>query len=110
MTTLSIQAVSGAIRATKGIVASTKYPSGSRRVRSVGIYAEKRRFSGEIILDIWASGYEHALKRAREDWPKVIATLEAKGFKVVKKQERFLASSDIYKDIFIVELAEQAGA
>ena len=108
MTKLSIQAVSGAIRATKGIIASTKYPSSSRRVRSVGIYAEKRRFSGEIILDIWASGYEHARKRANEDWPKVIATLEAKGFRVVKKQERLIG--DMYKDVFIVELAEQAGA
>jgi hypothetical protein len=108
MNKLSIQAVSGAIRATKGIIASTKYPSSSRRVRSTGIYAEKRRFSGEIILGISTSGYEHARKRAEEDWPKVIATLEAKGFRVIKKQEK--SFGDSLRDYFVVELAEQAAA
>ena len=107
MNKLSIQAISGAIRATKGIIASTKYPSSSRRVRSEGIYAEKRRFSGEIILGIYTHGYSQAQERANQDWPKVIATLEAKGFRVIKKQEK---SFGLLRDYFVVELAKQAGA
>lgn len=101
---LTIQAVSGAIRATKGIISSAKFVGSSRRVRSTGIYAEKRP-NGQIIIDIWASGYEHAMRRGKEDMPKVIATLEAKGFKVVEKQESLYFDRSSTRTVRIVELA-----
>jgi hypothetical protein len=102
---LTVQAVSGAIRATKGIISSAKFQGSSRLVRSTGIYAEKRRFSGEIIIDVWTSGYEHAARRGKEDMPKVIETLESKGFKVIEKQEAAFYGTDIKRTVRIVELA-----
>jgi len=101
---LTIQAVSGAIRATKGIITSAKY-SGGKRIRSNGVYAEVRRFSGEIVLDYWTGGYQHAFAEAQIALPKVITQLESKGFKVVEKEERYGFSSDLTKKVLIVELA-----
>jgi len=103
-TKLTIQAVSGAIRATKGIITSAKYSGSSRRLRSNGAYAEVRRFSGEIVIDYWTGGYQHAYTEAKTMMPKVIAALEAKGFKVVEKQER----SDMTRKYLVVELADSA--
>lgn len=102
---LTIQAVCGAIRSAKGIITSSKYPSSSRRIRSTGVYAEQRRFSGEIILGYATNGYQHAAEEAKAALPKAIAHLESKGFKVVEKEERFGFGSDLTKKVLIVELA-----
>jgi hypothetical protein len=101
---LTIQAVSGAIRATKGIIASTKYPSGSKRTRSTGIYAEVRRYYKDIKLDFETCGYDHAFKQAQIDMPKVIAALESKGFKVVTKLESFGFGPEDNREVLIVEV------
>lgn len=103
MPNLTIQAVSAAVRSTKGVITSAKYEGSSRRTRSNGAYAEQRRFSKEIIIDYATNGYDHAAKQAKVEMPKVIAQLEAKGFKVVAKQERI--SSEITREILVVELA-----
>lgn len=106
MAKLTIQAVCGAIRTTQGVITSKKYPSSSRRIRSSGVYAEQRRFSGEIILDYATNGYQHGAEEAKVALPKVIAHLESKGFKIVEKEERFGFSSDYTKKVLIVELAD----
>lgn len=91
---VSVQAVAGAIRATKGITRSAKYPSSSRSVRSAGVYTYKN-YAGEIGLDFWTNG-RASLYTPKDDLAKVVATLESRGFKVIEKQERFGFSSDLY--------------
>lgn len=104
MPNLNIQAVSAAVRSTKGIQTSAKYSSSSRRIRSNGAYAEQRRFSKEIIIDYATNGYEFARKEAEVAMPKVIAQLEAKGYKVLEKEEK-LSFSDSTRKVLVVELA-----
>ena len=103
---LTIQAVTGAIRATKGIITSSKSThAGSTRIRSIGVYAEIRRFSKEIVLDYWTAGYKHEARDAELAIPKVIATLEERGFKVIRKQEPGWYGSTQTREVLIVELA-----
>jgi hypothetical protein len=104
MSKLTIQAVNGAIRSTEGISKSHKYNKGGR-IRSVGAYAEVR-WDKSIILDYWTSGYEHNRRDAKTAIPKVIATLESKGFKVVPKEEPFMGGSKIMTQVLLVELAD----
>lgn len=83
MEQLKIQTVVGAIRATKGITKSTKYPSSSRSVRSAGVYAELNCYD-EIKLDFWSGNSRAAgLYNPDQDLAKVIETLEARGLVVV---------------------------
>lgn len=91
---VSVQAVAGAIRATKGITRSSKYPSSSRNVRSAGVYTYKN-YAGEIGLDFWSSARAN-IYTPTEDIAKVVATLESRGFKVIEKQVRFGFSSDLF--------------
>jgi hypothetical protein len=103
---LTIQAVSGAIRTVKGISTSRRYTgSSSRNIRSIGAYAEQRRFSKEIIIDYWTSGYKHAGEASKREMPKVIEALEARGFKVVTKHEPFGFGCDLMQEVLVVELA-----
>lgn len=103
---LTIQAVSGAIRATKGISSSAKYTGPhSRNIRSVGAYAEVRRFSKEIIIDYWTHGSKYYAERSKEEMLKVIETLEQRGFKVVRKQEPGWYGSTSTREVLVVELA-----
>ena len=103
---LTIQAVSGAIRATKGIITSSKSTdAGSTKIRSIGAYAEVRRFSKEIVLDYWTAGYKHERENAEIVIPKVIATLEERGFKVIRKQEPGWYGSSQTREVLVVELA-----
>ena len=81
MESLKIQTVVGAIRATKGIVKSVKYPSSSRNTRSAGVYAELNCYD-EIKLDFW-SGNHASLYNPEQDLAKVIETLQARGLTVV---------------------------
>lgn len=106
MNKLTIQAVSGAIRATKGITSSAKYSGAhSRHVRSTGAYAEVRRFSKDIVIGYWTNGSELSSKRAAEEMPKVIASLEERGYKVIRKQEPSWYGSSTTQEVLIVELA-----
>jgi hypothetical protein len=103
---LTIQAVTGAIRATKGIITSSKSThAGSTRIRSIGAYAEVRRFSKEIVLDYWTAGYKHERQNAEMTMQKVIATLEERGFKVIRKQEPGWYGSTTAREVLVVELA-----
>ena len=102
---LTIQAVSAVITNTEGITRSTTYKRSSRRTRSVGVYAKVRGYNGEIILDYCTHGSEYATKRSKVEIPKAIEKLESKGFKVVTKEEPFMAGSKIMNKVLVVELA-----
>ena len=99
--TVTVQAVAGAIRATKGVTKSHKYKSSSRSVRSCGVYATKR-FNGEIELDYWTSGYKHHADRSVGELALVIATLESKGFEVIEKLENSWGLSIQTKHLIVV--------
>jgi hypothetical protein len=105
MTNLTIQAVCGAIRATKGIEVSAKSTRRkSRMVRSSGVYAEVLPISNEIRLNYSTHGYSTFEERAKKEMPKVIETLESRGFKVVKKLEN-MGYGQRMREILIVEVA-----
>jgi hypothetical protein len=103
---LSIQAVSGAIRATKGINVSARTTGRkSRSYRTTGVYAEVRPVTNDIKLGFWTKGYSTMKQDAETDIPKVIATLESKGFKVVRKSEPFGFNTNHFEEVLIVEVA-----
>lgn len=84
---VTVQAVAGAIRATEGVTVSHRYThKGSRAVRSTGVYTQQLG-DGRIELSYWTAGYDHHVKRAAEQLPKVIETLKAKGFDVIERNE-----------------------
>lgn len=95
MEQLKIQTVVGAIRATKGITKSSKYPSSSRNVRSAGVYAELNCHD-DIVLDFW-SGHHAGLYNPDQDLAKVIETLEARGLTVVPNNSGRWSSGYIVK-------------
>jgi len=99
--TVSVQAVAGAIRATEGVTKSRQYKSGSRNIRSCGVYVTKR-YNGEIELDYWTSGYKHHADRALSELQLVIATLESKGFEVIEKLENSWGLSIQTKHLIVV--------
>jgi hypothetical protein len=90
---VTIQAVAGAIRATKGIKVSHKYASnkrtiGASAIRSTGVYVEKSY--GTIVIGFW-SGDWHKLyaEQSVKDLAAAIETLRAKGMNVVERNQGY---------------------
>jgi hypothetical protein len=102
---VTIQAVSGAIRSTKGIQRSAKYSSSARAIRSSGVYAEKNS-SNEIVIGFATNG--HTAVYANEIAPslaKVTETLNSRGFKVVEKTRTYGFTNKITSTYLVVEVA-----
>jgi hypothetical protein len=101
---LTIQAVVAVIRSTKGIRRSQKY-SGSKRIRSFGVYAEVERFSKEIVI-----GFDYGASlnpiyygsEAEIELEKVFANLRLKGLAVIEKQEPCFYGSSQMQTKYIV--------
>lgn len=89
MSQVTVQAVAGAIRATKGIKVSHKYASnkrkiGSSAIRSTGVYTEK--CYGTIVIDFWVGDWARTYAEQRvTDLAKAIETLRSKGMDVVER-------------------------
>jgi hypothetical protein len=98
---LTIQAVSGAIRTTKGINVSRKYSSG-KLFRSTGVYAEQERFSDRIVMGYWST---HNLSNNAEELARAIETLKNKGFKITEFQVPAFYGSTVLETKYQVELA-----
>lgn len=87
---ITVQAVAGAIRSTKGVLVSRKYAPnkysiGGSSVRSAGIYTEK--CYGTIIVGFWnSSSYPN---KSEENLTAVIATLRAKGMNVIERTQGY---------------------
>lgn len=87
---VSIQAVSGAIRSTKGVLVSRKYAPnkysiGGSSVRSAGVYTEK--CYGTVVIGFWNSkAYSN---KSEENLTAVIASLRAKGMNVVERTQGY---------------------
>jgi hypothetical protein len=80
---VSVQAVAGAIRATKTAEVSSRYThAGAKHVRSAGVYTFKN-YKDEIVLDYWTGGYQHHADRKDEQLADVITTLSRKGYAVI---------------------------
>jgi len=80
---VSVQAVAGAIRATKTVSVSSRYThAGARSVRSCGVYTQTN-YKGEVILDYWTGGYAHNQERKDIELADVITTLARKGYAVI---------------------------
>ncbi len=102
---VTVQAVSGAIRSTKGIKVSAKYPSSARSIRSSGVYTEKNS-SNEIVIGFAVNG--HGDLYANEIAPslaKVTETLNSRGFKVVEKVRSYGFTNKITSTYLVVEVA-----
>jgi len=82
MQTVTVQAVSGTIRASK-VLASKKASSSSRWSRTAGVYAEVAG-DGAIRLE-WAYHTGLFAEHAQDQLARVIAALEAKGFSVIER-------------------------
>lgn len=108
---VSVQAVAGAIRATKGVTVSKRYThAGARSVRSAGAYAEQSGFYDAetktmreaIKIGYWTSGYKHHADRAETELASVFETLKARGIEVVTRTEPWMPRSEIMQTNYYV--------
>ena len=99
--TTSLQAVSGAIRATKGISISTKY-SGGKMHRSPGVYAEQEKRTNRITIAYWSF---HNSASNSVELAKAIQCLTSKGYKITEYQEPAFYGSSVIETKYQVELA-----
>lgn len=84
---VSVQAVAGAIRATKGIKVSHKYSTG-RAVRSTGVYVEKSY--GTIVIGFWVGDWAKLYaEQSVKDLAAAIETLRAKGMNVIERTQGY---------------------
>jgi hypothetical protein len=102
---LTVQAVSGIIRATKGINYSQKYSAG-KLTRSFGVYAEVERFSNQIVVGFETGNLSNTKTQKAEQLAKVFENLTVKGFKVVEKSEPAFYGSSVLETKYVIEIAE----
>lgn len=90
---ITVQAVAGAIRATKGIkishkYATNKYSIGGSSVRSTGVYTEK--CYGTIVIDFWTGGnHKFYAEQSAKELSAVIETLRSKGMSVIERTQGY---------------------
>lgn len=85
---VTVQAVSGAIRSTAGIKVSHKYSGSGRGVRSTGVYVEKSY--GTIVIGFWSGDWAKLYaEQSTNDLAKAIATLRSKGMDVIERKQSY---------------------
>jgi len=96
--TVTVQAVSAAIRNTDNIMKSHIYKNSARSPRSIGAYTEKNAMN-EIVLDYWTSGYDAQVALKSTTLEAVTATLQAKGFAVVERVQKSWLGERVYLQV-----------